>query len=72
MLKNWFSSLDFVDDLPKDPLTRGNGYIDGIKAHLYDDYISVELNYGLLFIYLHNSIQSREIQLFCLKSQMYK
>ena len=35
MLTKLFSSLDFVDDFPKDPLTGGDGHIDGIKAHLY-------------------------------------
>ncbi len=39
MLKKLFSNLDFVDDFPKDPLSGGDGDIDGIKAHLYDDYI---------------------------------
>ena len=58
-----------MDYLPKDPLTRGDGHIDGIKAHLYDDYISVEL---WSTFYIHNSIQSREIQLCCLKSQIHK
>ncbi len=53
-------SLDFVYDLPRDPLTGCDVDIDGIKAHLYDDYISIEL---WSTFYIHNSIQSREIQL---------
>ncbi len=40
MLKNWFSSLNFVDDVPEDPLTGGDGHLNGIKAYLYDDYFS--------------------------------
>ena len=43
MIKNLFSSLDFVDDFPKDPLTGGDVHIDCIKAHLYYDYIYIEL-----------------------------
>ena len=35
MPKNWFSSLDFVDDIHKDPLTGGDGNIDGIKAFIW-------------------------------------
>ena len=70
MLKNWFLSLDFVDDLPRDPITGGDVDIDGTKAHLYDDYISIEL--CSTFYILHNSIQSREIQLCCLNSQIHK
>ena len=41
MLKYWFSSLDFVDDVPEDPLTGGDVHLNGIKAHLYDDYFSI-------------------------------
>ncbi len=37
------SSLDFVDNFSKDPLTDGEGHIDGIRAHLVDDYFSIEL-----------------------------
>ncbi len=69
MQKKRFLSLHFADDLPRDPLTRGNVDIDGIKAHLYDDYISIEL---WSTFDIHNSIQSREIQLCCLSSQIHK
>ena len=41
MLKKIFSSLDFVDDFPKDPLTGGYGHIDGIKVHTHEDSISI-------------------------------
>ncbi len=41
MLKNWFSSLDFVDDVLEDPLTGGDIHLTGIKAHLYDDYFLI-------------------------------
>ncbi len=58
-----------MDDLPWDPLTGGDVDIDDIKAHLYDDYISIELWFTF---YKHNSIQSREIQLCCLNSQIHK
>ena len=40
-LKKLFSSLDFVDDIHKDPLTGGDGHLDGIKAYLYNDYFSI-------------------------------
>ena len=26
-----------MDDIPKDPLTGGDGHLDGIKSYLYDD-----------------------------------
>ena len=59
MVKIWLSSLHFVDDFPKNPLTGGYGHIDGIKAHLYDDFISIELWSTFC---IQDSIQSREIQ----------
>ena len=62
-------SLDFVYDLPRDPITGGDVGVDGIKANLYDDYISMEL---WSTFDIHNSIQSREIQLCCLNSQIHK
>ncbi len=34
MLKKWSSSLDFVDDVPEDPLTGGDVHLNGIKGHL--------------------------------------
>ena len=48
-----------MDDFPKDPLTGGDGHIDGIKAHFYDDYFSIEL---WSTFYIHESIKSRGIQ----------
>ena len=39
VIKIWFSSLDFVDVIPKDPLTGDDGHLDGINAYLDDDYI---------------------------------
>ncbi len=32
-----------MDDIPKDPLTGGDGNIDCIKAHFCYDYFSIEL-----------------------------
>ncbi len=58
-----------MDDLPRDPLTGGEVDIAGFKAHLYDDYITIEL--GSTF-YIHIGIQSREIQLCCLNSKIHK
>ncbi len=58
-------SLDFEEPFPKDSLTGGDGHIDGIKAHLYDDYFSIEL---CSTFYIHDSIQSRKIQSSCLNS----
>ena len=52
----WFSSLDFVDDIP---LTGGLGHKDGIKVTLYDGYFSIEL--WSTFCILESN-QSREIQ----------
>ncbi len=40
-VKIWFSSLDFVDDIPKDPLTDGDGYLNSIKVYLYEDDFSI-------------------------------
>ncbi len=51
-----------MDDLPRDPLTRGIVDIDGIKAHSYDDYISFEL-WSTLYIQQH-SIKRNSIMLF--------
>ena len=42
---------------------------DGIKAHLCNDYISIEL---LSTFDIHNSIQSRECKFCCLNIQIYK
>ncbi len=42
MLTKLFSSLDFMDDFPKDPLTGGDGHIDDIKAHLYYDHSQIQ------------------------------
>ena len=33
-----------MDDIPKDPLTGGDGHLDGIKAYLYDKYFSIRLS----------------------------
>ena len=52
--KKLILSLDFVYNLPRDPLTGGDVEIDVIKAHLYDDYISIEL---WSTFYIHDSIQ---------------
>ena len=41
MLKNWFSSLNFVEDVPEDPLTGGDVRLNGIKELLYDGYFSI-------------------------------
>ena len=68
MIKLFFS-LDFGDDFHKDPLTGGNGHLDGIKAHLYYDYFSNEL---WSIFYIHDSIPSREIQSCCLNFQIHK
>ncbi len=51
----WFSSLDFVDDIS----LGGDGHQDGIKAHLNDGYLSIELEFTFCIL---DSIQSREIQ----------
>ncbi len=34
--KSWI-----VEDVPEDPLTGGDVHLNGIKAHLYDDYFSI-------------------------------
>ncbi len=47
-----FSSLDFVDDIHKDPLTGGDGHLDFIKAYLYDDYFSIELWSTFCIVYM--------------------
>ena len=47
------SSIDFVDDFPKDPLIGGDGHIDGIKAHFYYDYFSIEL---WSTFYIHDTV----------------
>ncbi len=43
MLKYRFWSLDFVDDVPEDPLTGGDVHLNVIKANLYDGYFSITL-----------------------------
>ena len=58
-----------MDDIPKDPLIVDDGHLDGIKAYLYDDYFSIEL---WSTFYIHDNIQSREIQSCCLNSQIIK
>ena len=52
-------SLNFEDDLPKDPLTGGDGHIYMVKHIYIMTAISIEL---WSTFYIHESIQSREIQ----------
>ena len=35
MLKKFISSLDFVDNISKDPITGGDGHLDGIKVYAH-------------------------------------